>query len=313
MEITNLIIQIFVLVVAIVTIYFSFWQHRENKKLALKQLEWDGAIAQNDIGVQLFNKEGIESYYFDVPIPKKGFLMIPLVLTLSNVGQRTLENIEFSMYLPKDLCFGGNVKILQTEETLKKIKFARQEEEYILKNKHSIDTLHPNQGMRFIIHASFLRETKFRFNIPATSSDGVNFVASGEVEYAYQITVEVACKDRSPLKKTFSIQIHDNSAGSLSDKINENNEKILEKTRKRRADLEEYIHNITYASKQKICIFASTDQLVKYDNKELQKVAPVYTVKNMGNVEAFEIIEPKSIYDGLIYLGLDDQKIEHKK
>lgn len=233
-------------------------------------------------------------------IPPNGGLILPLIITLTNIGDKSAKEIMFEIRYPKRLRGGGlqYTKILPGNDYSKKKSIVISEETNFQTVGLEIGTLAPKQELGISDFITITEATLYKRNIDAITKDGFQVTIPVEIQWSNRIDYTIYQDDDEPISGSLNIQFFDIFTQSLDDIIGSYNKQQMENYRKKFGNkFQQELHNLKVMLSRKKHI--EKIQLVYYDES---KVKHIKSAKHPDII--LENVPPEALMNVLCYIDM---------
>lgn len=235
-------------------------------------------------------------------LPPNGGILLPLIITLTNKGEKSSKEIVFEIRYPKRLRGGGlkYTKILPGNDYSKKISPIISEETNFQTVRTEIGTLNPKQEFGINDFLTITEGNLYKRDFDATTKDGFQVTVSVEMQWGNRIDYIIYQNDDEPISGSLTIQFFDTSTQSLDDYFASYNKQQMEKYRKKFGNKFQQLLNqlkVMFSGKKNI----KKIQFVYYDES---KVKHIKSAKH-SNI-TLEDVPPDALMSLLCWIDMKD-------
>lgn len=203
----------------------TYRAHRLNQLVAKSQ----GVFKTPNVEIIPMDQSDVTYFLFAVPIQKGRVFEFPMRFTIANTGEKTTEDVEVLIRMPKNLCYDGDNLQLKLDLGHRKLNWEP------VSNKGNfitfifdISSLHPKQGMNLEIPLSFFHGTFSLFSTKAPTADNLIVNVTSWLWFSYVLEFVVFQKNQPSTTAAFSFFVVDTSDESIQDILNNLN-RVLER------------------------------------------------------------------------------------
>lgn len=282
------IIEIISMLIALISAIIAYREY----KFARNAAESEGTFKKPEISISYENRN-IDNVFWAFPIPREGNIEFPLRYYIKNNGEKSANNIELFIRIPKDL-FSSELEEEDRKfelDDLKNVKYKwmNDENDYTNVLVVFIKQILPKQEIMLAHYINIKEATSFESNCIAKSKDNTNFRVKINCEYGYQITLTLYQDNAEPISRSVCLSIIDTSENSVKQYFDTINDRI-----KKEYNKSNYLGRMSYyLDRMREGFGANKFILLECEPKDLLKDEkfPIYRVRSFDGCEGFH--DPK--------------------
>jgi hypothetical protein len=200
-------------VFAILAVIQTYRAHQFNKRITAAE----GTFKKAELSVDVYGQKDLSKFIFAIPL-RNHVWEIPIIISLSNIGEKTQEDIEVYIRASKWLLFGPETKYRIKKGGPKNLKMNEPESsDAFLTKTITMNNIHPKQKVSLPLPASFVFATLKPIQVDATTRDGVDVRVNTWMEVILPMDIVIAQKNAPPISKRIEVVVVDVSKIPIKD------------------------------------------------------------------------------------------------
>jgi hypothetical protein len=206
-------------------------QTRRANRLNQLAVKAQGVFKTPTVSVRILDQNEVASFLLAAPIRTDHVFEFPLQYTIANSGDKTAEDVEIILRMPKYLCYGGSPGSFSGALFKVDCNISLENSNFQTFTYH-MPTLHPKQAVIINHPLSLTHDTLLRRSVTVATKDKRHINIPYILEYAYTMDFAILQKDEPPTAATFSLRVFDTYERPLRDTLNVYNRVLMDQYRK---------------------------------------------------------------------------------
>lgn len=217
LEIAGFLVVAFAAVTAVYAAVVARRSHELQAQIADRQ----GQLKTPQLRFAVFDEEELDQVLVLTTLHPGRIREVPIRLSVENIGEKTVDDVQLLIRAHKQLCYGGGgkVELSKGPPNIKPVKLHESKTHELILTE--LGAVNPGFKFNFDFPITVNQATAGTHDVHAEAANGVKMAATFEYEFAWYMEIILSYRDSKTIVKPLQVRVHDTSGETNEEYLQE--------------------------------------------------------------------------------------------